>query len=349
MIMEKKNNVNVASLTQHEIRDLILGQEIKAPSLRRQEIAAIEQQEQEQSQLTALKTKSQNVHGDEMVVVTTSNYEQQTFQSKTEWRSRAISTTNLHLRAKHIYVSSDDIRDDGQFTYIMPKNVLKKFIQISDLRSQVAGFLYGSSPPGQEKIKEIKAIVMVPQLGTAHSVQLATTIPSQDDPLLEDLEPLGWVHTQSQESPFLTPVEVTTQATIMKNNPSWDAKAVTMSVSFTPGSISLAAFSLKPEGFEWGAQNRDTISPNPAGFTTQFGEKCQLLLSDRIKGYFLVPDTGLWNNAFLGASWNPNARYDIKIDTPIPFYHELHRPIHFTSFNELEEDDFGVDREDVYA
>lgn len=345
----KKNNVNVASLTQHEIRDLILGQEIKAPSLRRQEIAAIEQQEQEQSQLTALKTKSQNVHGDEMVVVTTSNYEQQTFQSKTEWRSRAISTTNLHLRAKHIYVSSDDIRDDGQFTYIMPKNILKKFIQISDLRSQVAGLLYGSSPPGQDKIKEIKAIVMVPQLGSAHSVQLASSIPDEDDPLLEDLEPLGWVHTQSQESPYLTPVEVTTQATIMKNNPSWDSKAVTMSVSFTPGSISLSAFSLKPEGFEWGAVNKDVLSPNPAGFSTRFGEKCQLLLSDRIKGFFLVPETGLWNNAFLGASWNPNSKYYLKIDTPIPFYHELHRPIHFTSFNELEEDDFGVDRSDVYA
>lgn len=345
----KKNNVNVASLTQHEIRDLILGQEIKAPSLRRQEIAAIEQQEQEQSQLTALKTKSQNVHGDEMVVVTTSNYEQQTFQSKTEWRSRAISTTNLHLRAKHIYVSSDDIRDDGQFTYIMPKNILKKFIQISDLRSQVAGLLYGASPPGQDKIKEIKAIVLVPQLGSAHSVQLASSIPDEDDPLLEDLEPLGWVHTQSQESPYLTPVEITTQATIMKNNPSWDSKAVTMSVSFTPGSISLSAFSLKPEGFEWGAVNKDVLSPNPAGFSTRFGEKCQLLLSDRIKGFFLVPETGLWNNAFLGASWNPNSKYYLKIDTPIPFYHELHRPIHFTSFNELEEDDFGVDRSDVYA
>lgn len=345
----KKNNVNVASLTQHEIRDLILGQEIKAPSLRRQEIAAIEQQEQEQSQLTALKTKSQNVHGDEMVVVTTSNYEQQAFQSKTEWRSRAISTTNLHLRAKHIYVSSDDIRDDGQFTYIMPKNILKRFIQISDLRSQVAGLLYGSSPPGQDKIKEIKAIVLVPQLGNAHSVQLATTIPDKDEPLLEDLEPLGWVHTQSQESPYLTPVEVTAQSTIMKNNPSWDSKAITMSVSFTPGSISLAAFSVNPEGFAWGAKNKDTISPNPAGFSTRFGEKCQLLLSDRIKGFFLVPETGLWNNAFLGASWNPNSRYDLKIDTPIPFYHELHRPIHFTSFNELEEDDFGVDRDDVYA
>ena len=60
----------------------------------------------------------------------------QTFASKTEWRVRAISATNLHLRTNHIYVSSDDIKETG-YTYILPKNVLKKFIVISDLRAQV--------------------------------------------------------------------------------------------------------------------------------------------------------------------------------------------------------------------
>lgn len=56
--------------------------------------------------------------------------------SKTEWRVRAISATNLHLRTNHIYVSSDDIKESG-YTYILPKNLLKKFVTISDLRAQV--------------------------------------------------------------------------------------------------------------------------------------------------------------------------------------------------------------------
>lgn len=51
---------------------------------------------------------------------------------------RAISAANLHLRTNHIYVSSDDIKETG-YTYILPKNVLKKFICISDLRAQVSG------------------------------------------------------------------------------------------------------------------------------------------------------------------------------------------------------------------
>lgn len=54
---------------------------------------------------------------------------------------RAISAANLHLRTNHIYVSSDDIKETG-YTYILPKNVLKKFICISDLRAQVSHTLY---------------------------------------------------------------------------------------------------------------------------------------------------------------------------------------------------------------
>ena len=125
----------MASLTQSEIRDIILGMEISAPSQQRQQIAEIEKQTKEQSQLTATTTRTVNKHGDEIVVTTTSNYERETFSSKTEWRVRAISATNLHLRTNHIYISSDDIKETG-YTYILPKNVLKKFIVISDLRTQ---------------------------------------------------------------------------------------------------------------------------------------------------------------------------------------------------------------------
>jgi hypothetical protein len=134
-------------------------------------------QAREGGQMTAVTTKTANVHGDELYVTTTSPYEQvshlafgsrvscfdsdlwhqhpcdsdcpslggwgeaccliadhghctcfagpqphavplipclqATFGSKTEWRIRAISAANLHLRVNHIYVNSDDIRDTG--------------------------------------------------------------------------------------------------------------------------------------------------------------------------------------------------------------------------------------------
>jgi pre-mRNA-processing factor 8 len=294
----KKNNVNVASLTQSEIRDIILGMEIAAPSIQRQQIAEIEKQAKEQSQLTAVTTKTTNVHGDEIVVTTTSNFETQTFASRTEWRVRAISATNLHLRTNHIYVSSDDIKETG-YTYILPKNVLKRFIIVSDLRTQIAGFMYGVSPPDNKQVKEIRCIVMVPQWGTHQNVNLPNQLPEHE--YLGDLEPLGWIHTQPSELPQLAPQDVTLHSKILSENKAWDGeKTIIIRCSFTPGSCSLTAYKLTPAGYEWGKKNKDA-GANPHGYLPTFYEKVQMLLSDKFLGFFMVPETGSWNYNFTGA------------------------------------------------
>ncbi|OJJ03570.1 hypothetical protein ASPVEDRAFT_85014 [Aspergillus versicolor CBS 583.65] len=343
----KKNNVNVQSLTSSEVRDIILGMEISAPSLQRQQAAEIEKQQEEAKQLTAVTTKTQNVRGEDIIVTTTSQYEQQSFASKTEWRTRAIATSNLRTRANNIYVSSDDIREEG-YTYIMPKNILKRFIMIADLRVQVAGYLYGSSPPDNEQVKEVRTIVMIPQVGNTREVQLPHQLPQHD--YLNGLEPLGVIHTISgNEPPYMTAQDVTQHSRLMNAHSSWDKKTVTMTVSFTPGSVSLAAWGLTPQGYKWGAENRDTTSDQPQGFSTNMGEKCQLLLSDKIRGYFLVPEDNLWNYSFMGSSYGSVEKRPVyvKIDTPLRFYDDQHRPLHFQNFAELE--DIWVDRSDNFA
>lgn len=72
--------------------------------------------------------------GEELVTQVTKPYENQQFISHSDWRVRAISATSLHLRTNHIFVNSDDIKQTG-FTYVLPKNVLKKFIGIADLKT----------------------------------------------------------------------------------------------------------------------------------------------------------------------------------------------------------------------
>jgi pre-mRNA-processing factor 8 len=343
----KKNNVNVQSLTSSEVRDIILGMEISAPSLQRQQAAEIEKQQEEQKQLTAVTTKTQNARGEDIIVTTTSQYEQQSFASKTEWRTRAIATSNLRTRANNIYVSSDDIRDEG-YTYIMPKNVLKRFITIADLRVQVTGYIYGSSPPDNDQVKEVRTIVMIPQVGNTRDVQLPHQLPQHD--YLQNLEPLGIIHTVSgNEPPYMSAADVTHHARFMNTHPSWDKKTVTMTVSFTPGSVSLSAWGLTPAGYKWGAENKDTTSDQPQGFSTNMGEKCQLLLSDKIRGYFLVPEDNVWNYSFMGSSFGSVEKRPIyvKIDTPLKFYDDQHRPLHFQNFAELE--DIWVDRSDNFA
>ncbi|KAF1816542.1 pre-mRNA processing splicing factor 8 [Eremomyces bilateralis CBS 781.70] len=344
----KKNNVNTSSLTSSEVRDIILGMEISAPSLQRQQAAEIDKQQQDQQQLTAVTTRTQNVHGEDIVVTTTSQYEQAAFASKTEWRTRAIATSNLRTRANNIYISSEDVKEEDHFTYIMPKNVLKRFIAIADLRVQVAGYIYGSSPKDNDQIKEIHTIVMIPQVGNTRDVQLPRFLPEHE--YLQNMEPLGIIHTVSgNESAYMTASDVTQHARLMSAHNSWDKKTVTMTVSFTPGSVSLSAWALTPQGYKWGAENKDLSSDQPAGFSTSFGDKCQLLLSDRIKGYFLVPETNVWNYSFMGSAFGDAERkpVHVKIDTPARFYDDLHRPLHFQNFAELE--DVWVDRSDNFA
>ncbi|KAK8914653.1 hypothetical protein KSP39_PZI024034 [Platanthera zijinensis] len=343
----KKNNVNTSALTQSEIRDIILGAEITPPSQQRQQIAEIEKQAKEASQLTAVTTKTTNVHGDELIVTTTSPYEQAAFGSKTDWRVRAISATNLYLRVNHIYVNSDDIKETG-YTYIMPKNILKKFICIADLRTQISGYLYGLSPQDNPQVKEIRCIVMPPQWGSHQHVNLPSALPEHE--FLNDLEPLGWMHTQPNELPQLAPQDVTCHARVLENNKQWDGeKCIVLTCSFTPGSCSLTAYKLTPTGYEWGRANKDTGS-NPHGYLPTHYEKVQMLLSDRFLGFYMVPDNGPWNYNFMGVKHTASMKYGVKLGAPRDYYHEDHRPTHFLEFSNLEEGDIAeVERDDTFT
>lgn len=201
------------------------------------------------------------------------------------------------------------------YTYIMPKNILKKFICIADLRTQISGYLYGLSPQDNPQVKEIRCIVMPPQWGTHQQVHLPSALPEHD--FLNDLEPLGWMHTQPNELPQLSPQvniptfvsssilqcdsknrvhvsafvplqDLTAHSRVLENNKQWDGeKCIILTCSFTPGSCSLTAYKLTPSGYEWGRVNKDTGS-NPHGYLPTHYEKVQMLLSDRFLGFYMV-------------------------------------------------------------
>jgi pre-mRNA-processing factor 8 len=140
----KKNNVNIASLAQSEIRDIILGMEMTPESIQNKDVEEIDRQRTEAAKVTQQVTKTVNALGEEIIAVTTTPYETQKMKSHSDWRVRAISATNLLARTKNIYANPVEEREDA-CTYVLAKNILKKFISIADLRTQVAGFVYGIS------------------------------------------------------------------------------------------------------------------------------------------------------------------------------------------------------------
>lgn len=294
-------------------------------------MAEIEKSTEAQAQITSIQTKTTNIHGDEIQTVTTTNYEQQVFSSKSDWRVRAISATNLPLRVQHIFVSNDDVKDDaGSLTFVIPKNVLKTFIVNADLRTQVAAFLYGKAPADNPQVREVTTVVYVPQRGSHGSVELPTMLP-QHEFLLQGLEPLGWIKTQSSEVQHLSPVDVAQQAKIMSANPEWAPTSICLTASFTPGSISLSAWELTPAGFEWGRKQSGDLS-NPVGFSPSMAGRVQLLLSDRILGSTLVPTGDVWNYSVgLGQLFTPQMSYSVTLGTPKPFWDECHRCVALAS------------------
>jgi pre-mRNA-processing factor 8 len=351
----KRNNVNVSSLTQSEIRDIILGMEIQAPSLQRQQMAELEQQARDATtSATATTTRTVNVHGDEVLTTTTSNYETTAFSSKTDWRTRALAATNLALRTSTIHVLSDGIRAGG-YTYVLPKNLLKRFVACADLRTQCFAYIYGRSPLADQLqdgennaafVKEIVCLVLVPQVGTHASVSVPDQIPQH--PLLEGLEPLGWMQTLPNEPRALTLPSLALQSKLLLEREDWDSdRSAVITCAFTPGSCSLSAYKLTAAGFERG---RDLIEsgsvhtsmpPTPC-LVNEF-ERTQLLVTDRFSGFFLIPGPeGVWNFAFQSINHSKSMRFILQADTPPEFYAECHRPAHFLQFTANPEDSVDV-------
>jgi len=157
---------------------------------------------------------------------------------------------------------------------------------------QISGYLYGVSPPDNPQVKEIRCIVMPPQWGTHQTIHLPHQLPGHQ--YLKEMEPLGWMHTQPNELPQLSPQDITTHAKVMAENSSWDGeKTVIITCSFTPGSCSLTAYKLTPSGYEWGRQNTDKGN-NPKGYLPSHYEKVQMLLSDRSVQEFFSLGMSQW-------------------------------------------------------
>ena len=312
----KQNNVSVTSLTQSEIRDIILGMPIAAPSQQRQQIAEIESQQRDQSKVVSVTTRTTNVLGEEMIVTTTTQYEQHTFASRTDWRTRAVSAGNLAMRVKQL--TATPCLESGN-AYVLPLNILRKFITIADLRVQIAGLLYGVSLPDDPHVKEVRVIVLPPQMGNSQCVKLPTALPEHD--LLQGLEPLGWIHTQPADLHRLSTRDVFLHAQMLEQHNELDGnKTAIITCSFIPGSVAVAGYNLTKEGYEWGRKCKDQ-GASDLGFdeNTMF-RGCPVLFSNKFLGSFLVPAENSWNYNFRGTQFRADDLYDVKSDVPKEYY-----------------------------
>ena len=343
----KKNNVNIANLTQSEIKDIILGQEITPTNLLNNDLNQIDINNP--NDLKKIENPNVNINnkvttsttvtklGEKIITQTLSPYEQQNLMSKTDWRIKAISATNLYLRSKHIFVNSNEFTNNS-YTYILPKNLLKKFIYISDTKNQIFGYLFGTSPKEDKLVKEIKCIVLVPQTSTYNTFIVSKYFP--ENVYLDDFEPLGIIHTNANnEVNDISNYDIKFIGKLINNNKNCDIENfIDLIINFTQGSCTLNGYKLTPNGFDYSIRNEEKEI-----FNENFYEKIQILLTEKFMGFFMIPDNEIWNYNFISVEPVVNMKYNLILDNPKEFYNEIHRPIHFINFNkELkeEEEDF---------
>ncbi|GKF43619.1 pre-mRNA-processing-splicing factor 8A [Tanacetum coccineum] len=188
---------------------------------------------------------------------------------------------------------------------------------------------------------------MPPQYDTYQQAHFPSALPQHD--LLNDLEPLGWMHTQAYDLTQLSPQDLTFHARNKQLDPE---KSVVLTCSFHGHSCLLTAYKLTPAGYEWGRANRDHRSYPHHGYLPTYYEKVPVRLTDSFLGFYMVPDNGPWNYNFMQVNdHTTDMEYGMKPGIPPEYYHEDHRPTHFLDFSNLEEGDHTApgDREDAFS
>lgn len=341
----KTNGVNTKLLTQSEIRDIILGQSLAAPPT----------EDPAQRQLldgnhdnagtatansgegggddalgVARATKTHNVHGDEITVVATSNYEQQKFESRNSWRNRALeATSSLQYRAKNLSVES--VPNQTLDHVSVPSSLITDFVSVGDPQNIILGLLYGRVL--SDSTLQVESIAVIPQLGSATTIMLS---PLPDElPDSGDLEFLGYIRTQPM--PRLDRSIPPLDLTLLGSRPDLNSRVVAL-LNFTDGDVELQCFKPTEAGIDWGSRNRDLLSSDPEGYNgSSYGASVESALLPSENGFFYVPQDNVWNYSFMSSVFNTNAEPFMKVGRPLQYFDSQHRAIHFTGLDRLEE------------
>lgn len=334
IIVEKysiKNNISPNSLTSNEIRSIIFGIKIAAPSEERQKMVNEEELSLTKTGVTTL-TTDQN--GEQHVVQTFSIYEQKQYESSSDWRSRAISSGLLPLKFRHITIPP--VQQKGNVdTIIIPENLIKTFINISDPHLQVLSILYKRL---RNPINEVVAFLIPPQNSKYDSITIPYKLPN--DEILTQLEPIGLIHTTVISKADLEPADIILSTNILSRNQhiTNPENFHVLTLTYPASGAALSGYQLTMDGVNWGMANKDT-KDRTDGHSDNFYKKDVVSISPSYTGIFFVPSFEVWNLKFFHADDILREDYNVVVGVPKPYFHMDHRVIHFNKF--LDEFDPG--------
>ena len=318
----KKNNINPNILTQNEIRDIILGMQITLPSTDREKILEIENNSKEMN-VNSITTTTQNKLNQKMTITTSSPYEQKTFIASQNWREKALESSKLHNALSNIVLSKVE---ESEKIFAIPMNLIKTLVEISDSRIEIGGILYGIEKNNKDKmISECKCVVIPPQTGNDKSVIFPKNAPKSL--LLESLKPLAFIHSVNGE-PTFTCYDCIMLSVLNECGYSIPNYIVEIGLGHR---INVKVFKVSELGVEFGSQNIDNIKKTfqQKELSDEFYKEEQIILSNKLSGFFLAPEQQIWNYSFSIEKFSNEIEYPLSIQYPLDFYNPLHRKNHF--------------------
>ena len=325
----RRHGITASSLTRNEKRDIILGQEITAPELQKEEIAELEKKTKTQLVAPQL-TQTVNAHGELITTQSTKTFETGSLATGQDWRPRALAAVQL----KTDRITARNTATTSELTLVLPVKVVKSFMKCSDHRVPIIGVLMGTAVPQQPGVLEVRAILLPPQCGSHEAVDCALSMPSSGDPDVAKLQPVGWLRTAPSVADAVpTTNDLLRHAKVLSRNPTWNPLwgAVVLATSDLGGHCTLSAFTATPEGVKWGMNHSPTAQLQAVDAPTAHFAPLGLRIAETIGGFFLLPAHGGWNYAFRRQYQWATAQYAIKIDAPSEFFSSEHRPLHFAA------------------
>mmetsp|Transcript_19339 Transcript_19339/g.27230 ORF Transcript_19339/g.27230 Transcript_19339/m.27230 type:complete len:2264 (-) Transcript_19339:163-6954(-) len=318
----QRHKVATSSLTQVEIRDIILGLEqyLKTKPIRTHDA-------KQKEEMTTSKTVSKN-----NVVIksfTKSPYEKIKFKSKKNWKLRMLRKINTFAIIKNLFINKIDKFNVNSRIFLISKYLILKFASVSDTSSETFGYIYGKDSIEFNSISEIICISIPPQL--VSGLSLAMAIKNVSHSSTDGFEILGWIHLTAHDENDILGRNLKYHAKLITSIQALNGNKSIFIVLFISDSYStLKAFSLTAEGFRATlSTNIEKLSKNEA---IRYLKRVPVSLSSKFQGFFLIPKNNLWNYHFFESSFAPEKSYAIKVGLPIDYFEDYHRPYHFRDF-----------------
>lgn len=318
-----RHKITETQLTKREMVDIILGKEITAVEIQHEEMKELERKTKTDL-ITEQTTTTVNKHGEEITVKSSKTFETGAFESRTEWRERALALSAIP-KTRQLYGYSDATTATAASEIKLPQSLVETLVRISDVRIAVGGFLLAKS----SELSVVRGLLIPPQLGAVDNVKTPPLLPAIPD----DLVAVGWIRTQTGD-PKINRTDLALLGRVMQKDAAQAGDFTVVSVGLRTTECVVMVHRVRPEGIDWCLENataHNVVAQPPSPNHVEIA-KCSL---GKEPGFVLVPQGG-WNYFFKGPQeWqlDENGQYAAFVDIPKEFYHASHRPQHFSAFS----------------